>query len=251
MSPRRVLIILDLEVLNPGTDVGHKVGNPVVLSEGQKAAASAPKPEPASKENNSSFNNKAPAAGNSSMVASQSISGQLTHPISSLSPYQNKWVIRARVTFKSPIRTWNNAKGEGKLFSMDLMDESGEIRATAFKEQADKFYDMVEVDRVYLISKCQLKAANKQFSKLNNAYEMTFTNETVMQECMDEEASIPAVKYEFKKISELSGLEANAMVGKCGIDTEMGSWSERSQPLPQNLFPQNTFLQKSFPKFSK
>lgn len=48
-----------------------------------------------------------------------------TIPISGLSPYQNKWVIKARVTAKPPIRTWSNAKGEGKLFSMDLMDESG------------------------------------------------------------------------------------------------------------------------------
>lgn len=68
-----------------------------------------------------------------------------THPIVGLSPYQNKWVIKARVTSKTPIRQWSNARGEGKLFSMDLTDESGEIRATAFKDQCDKFYDMIEV----------------------------------------------------------------------------------------------------------
>ena len=28
---------------------------------------------------------------------------------------------------------------------MDLVDENGEIRCTAFKEQCDKFYDMIEV----------------------------------------------------------------------------------------------------------
>lgn len=46
---------------------------------------------------------------------------------------------------KSGIRTWSNARGEGKLFSMDLCDESGEIRATAFKNECDKFYDMIQV----------------------------------------------------------------------------------------------------------
>jgi len=56
-----------------------------------------------------------------------------------------RWVIKARVTSKTPVRTWSNARGEGKLFSMDLIDESGEIRATAFKEQCDKFFDMIEV----------------------------------------------------------------------------------------------------------
>lgn len=159
------------------------------------------------------------------MNQSTSISGQLTHPISSLSPYQNKWVIKARVMFKSPMRTWNNAKGEGKLFSMDLMDETGEIRATAFKEQADKFYDMVQVDSVYLISKCQLKPANKQFTTLKNDYEMTFTNETCMQECMDAEASIPAVQYDFKKIGDLAGLETGAVIGKCISVGRIHSWN--------------------------
>jgi OB-fold nucleic acid binding domain. len=56
-----------------------------------------------------------------------------------------RWVIKARVTSKSSVRTWANARGEGKLFSMDLIDESGEIRATAFKEQCDKYFDMIEV----------------------------------------------------------------------------------------------------------
>lgn len=68
-----------------------------------------------------------------------------TLPIASLTPYQNKWVIKARVTGKSPIRSWSNAKGEGTLFSFDLVDESSEIRVTAFREQCTKFYDMIEV----------------------------------------------------------------------------------------------------------
>ena len=74
-----------------------------------------------------------------------------THPISGLTPYQNKWIIKARVTSKSPIRSWSNPRGEGKLFSMDLVDESGEIRATAFREQCDKYYEMIEVGQLYLL----------------------------------------------------------------------------------------------------
>ena len=71
-----------------------------------------------------------------------------TVPIASLTPYQNKWTIKARVTNKSDIRRWNNSRGEGHLFSMDLLDSSGEIKATAFKEMCDKYYNMVEVGKV-------------------------------------------------------------------------------------------------------
>lgn len=49
---------------------------------------------------------------------------------------------------KSGIRTWSNSRGEGKLFSLTLLDESGEIRATAFKDEVDKFYDMIELNKV-------------------------------------------------------------------------------------------------------
>lgn len=45
-------------------------------------------------------------------------------PISSLSPYHNRWMIKARVTHKSEIKSWANAKGEGKLFSATLVDDS-------------------------------------------------------------------------------------------------------------------------------
>lgn len=46
---------------------------------------------------------------------------------------------------KSNIRTWSNSKGEGKLFSMDVCDETGEIRITGFRDEVDKFYDMIQV----------------------------------------------------------------------------------------------------------
>lgn len=43
----------------------------------------------------------------------------------------SRWTIRARVTNKSGIRTWSNARGEGKLFSMEMVDESVSDRFAA------------------------------------------------------------------------------------------------------------------------
>lgn len=56
-----------------------------------------------------------------------------------------RWVIKVRVNNKTTIRTWSNSRGEGKLFSMDFADESGEIRATVFRDLVDKYYDIIEV----------------------------------------------------------------------------------------------------------
>lgn len=52
------------------------------------------------------------------------------------------------MTNKSAIRTYTNAKGEGKLFNVELIDNSGEIRASGFNEQCDKFYDLLQIDHV-------------------------------------------------------------------------------------------------------
>lgn len=62
-----------------------------------------------------------------------------------LTIFFSKVAIKARVTGKTPIKTWSNSKGEGKLFSMDLLDDSGEIRLTAFKDQADLLFDLIKV----------------------------------------------------------------------------------------------------------
>lgn len=34
-----------------------------------------------------------------------------------------RWTIKARVTKKTDIKRWSNAKGEGTLFSIDLLGE--------------------------------------------------------------------------------------------------------------------------------
>lgn len=152
-NSRRVLIIVQLEVVKPGSEVGHRIGEPVNLSEtGKPKPTSGEMAEPQRNVLGSSANVLPPQQSSTSRTQKPSAAlnesvfdGRVTVPISALSPYQNKWVIKARVTAKSAIRTWSNAKGEGKLFSMDLMDESGQIRVTAFRDLVDKFYDMIEV----------------------------------------------------------------------------------------------------------
>jgi replication factor A1 len=54
-------------------------------------------------------------------------------PISSLNPYQSKWTIRVRVASKPSIREWSNSRGSGKVFNIDLIDESVSMIATCLK----------------------------------------------------------------------------------------------------------------------
>jgi len=139
-------------------------------------------------------------------------------PIVGITPYQNKWTIKVRVTSKSDIRTWNKSSGSGKLFSMDLMDESGEIRATAFKEQCDQYYDYIQVGKVYLISRCQVKAANKAYSKLKNDYELTFKDNVLVELVEgDDTNDVPTMSYNFVSVADLAGAEKDTIVDVLGI----------------------------------
>lgn len=73
---------------------------------------------------------------------------------------------------------------------------------------------VLQVDKVYYISKGQLKPANKQYSNIPNDYEMTLTNETAIQECT-EDTEVPTVKYDFIPISDIAEKPKDTIVGKC------------------------------------
>ena len=68
-----------------------------------------------------------------------------------------RWTIKARVTQKSDIKTWSNQKGDGKLFSVTLMDETGEIKATAFNAVVDELFDKLQEGKVRFSSSLYLR----------------------------------------------------------------------------------------------
>ncbi|KAH0947912.1 hypothetical protein HN011_011695 [Eciton burchellii] len=209
---KRVMVILSIDVVAPGNEVGHKIGNPT-------NAESKTEPEPTMKPNTSTAQRQINNTVRKSTSSNNTSSDIATTPIAALSPYQNRWVIKVRVTSKSAIRTWSNSRGEGKLFSMDLIDESGEIRCTAFKDQCDKFFDMIEAGNVYYISRCILKAARKEFSTLKNNYEMTMTNDTEIVPCHENNDDIPTLQFDFCPISQVENKEKNDMIDVLGVVT--------------------------------
>lgn len=208
---RQIIIVLELELVAPPPPSG-RIGKAVNV---EAAVAARAPPAPAA--------GSAPAASSYSGYGGAPVAAMAataTQPISSLNPYSNRWTIKVRVTSKAPMRTWSNARGEGKLFSVDLLDDQGdEIRATFFKDAADKFYDVLREDGVYIMSGGKLKLANKKFTSIRNDYEITFDERSVIQPAEDD-TRIKKMMFNFTKFSELESLPPNTTVDALGVIKE-------------------------------
>jgi replication factor A1 len=123
------------------------------------------------------------------------------------------------------MKTWHNTKGEGKLFSVNLLDDTGEIRATAFNDVAEKLYEIFEKDTVYYISApCRVTLAKKQFSNLPNDYELQFEPTTEVEKAEDQD-NAPQVRYNFTKIGDLNSVEKDSTIDTIGVLKEVAEIS--------------------------
>lgn len=167
----------------------------------------------------SSSSTSAPIVRSSNLSAS----GQPITPISALNMYQNRWTIRARVTTKTDIRHWQNAKGEGSLFSVELLDSSGtDIRATFFREAVDKFYNILEVDKVFTFSGGRLKIGNIQYNTCKSQFEITFDQNAEIHLDADS-GDIQQQLYEFVPIAQLESVDPGKSVDILSIVKSIGA----------------------------
>lgn len=156
---------------------------------------------------------------NERKFANENPNSQKTRPIfaiEQLSPYQNVWTIKARVSYKGEIKTWHNQRGDGKLFNVNFLDTSGEIRATAFNDFATKFNEILQEGKVYYVSKAKLQPAKPQFTNLTHPYELNLDRDTVIEECFDE-SNVPKTHFNFIKLDAIQNQEVNSNVDVLGI----------------------------------
>ena len=162
------------------------------------------------------------SGGSAPIVRNTTSSGQNIIPIAQLNLYMNRWAIRARVTSKTDIKHWSNARGEGSLFSVELLDSSGtDIRATFFKEGVDKFYNMIETDKVYTFSGGRLKVANMQYNTCKSQCEINFDQNSEIH--LDNDTGDNQQQlYDFVKIADLESIEPNSYVDVIGVVKVVG-----------------------------
>mmetsp|Transcript_114673 Transcript_114673/g.180525 ORF Transcript_114673/g.180525 Transcript_114673/m.180525 type:complete len:682 (+) Transcript_114673:54-2099(+) len=132
--------------------------------------------------------------------------------IAALSPYTNgRWRIKARVTMKSDIRKFTNARGEGQFFKIELVDkDGGEITGTFFgKAAGDRYFNFLQQHQVYYFGKGSIKPGNKRFDK--SEYVITFDENTIIEPAEPDEA-IPGVRYAFTPLADIERLDIGTTI---------------------------------------
>jgi len=140
-------------------------------------------------------------------------------PISEISTYHAKWVLRARVTDKSSLRTFaaRSGSGNGQVFSASLLDESGsEIKASFFGVACEKYYGLIEQGKVYTFACGNVKIANRQYNRCSHRYELVFDRDAVIEAAADD-SSIKAVSYEIISLKAVQARSLPCAVDLCGV----------------------------------
>mmetsp|Transcript_5408 Transcript_5408/g.8036 ORF Transcript_5408/g.8036 Transcript_5408/m.8036 type:complete len:638 (-) Transcript_5408:183-2096(-) len=241
---KTIVILIGFEVLdNPGEKIGNPTsvdkaptlnsyggGNGDVKPEPQAVRSGGNNPynsspsNPYARNNNNNANANASTSSSSNpiMRTNTSSSGKHITPISALNLYQNRWTIKARLTNKGDVRHWSNAKGDGSLFSIEMLDSSGtDIRATFFREAVEKFHPMLECDKVYTFTGGKLKVANLQYNTCKSSFEITFDqNAEIVLESDD--GQITQQLYEFQPIANLEQVDPGKYVDIIGVVKNVG-----------------------------
>ncbi|KAH9821569.1 hypothetical protein DFH28DRAFT_883097 [Melampsora americana] len=211
VGDRRVVVLLAVEVID--STCTEKIGNPAACDAPAAGAArpAVAKPEPTTEETKPIVTPAKPMVTKSNtkptINPSNRAGGPSVIPIMGLSPYSNKWRIKARVVQKSEIKHWHNGRGEGKLFSVTLSDESGQIKATGFNDTVDQLYERLVVGDVFFVSRAKVSMARKPYNTLPHDYEIMFENQTEVDECVDA-GDIPLIQLnKYMQLGQLGEVE--------------------------------------------
>ncbi|CAD8063102.1 unnamed protein product [Paramecium sonneborni] len=133
--------------------------------------------------------------------------------ISELYPGMRGFKIKGRITSKSDITPFKS--GKGKLFSIEIIDaDKSTIQGIFFNQACDKFFDKVEIGKVYYFENGQIKT--NRYSSKNQAqsdYQIHFEDFSKISDAK-EDKEIDIFPYQIKKIEEIDSLQVD---DKCDV----------------------------------
>ncbi|VWU48245.1 replication protein A1, small [Hepatocystis sp. ex Piliocolobus tephrosceles] len=104
--------------------------------------------------------------------------------VSQITTYVSKWLIKAKVVNKSKLSTFKN---NNSFFSIDITDVHGDsISCKFWGASADKWFNIINLKKVYIFSKGRVSVANPKYSTVKHKYELTFNEDSEIHEVKDD-----------------------------------------------------------------
>lgn len=157
------------------------------------------------------------------------IDGQFLE-IKNLTSFLGRWVVKGRFINKGEPRTYSNQRGEGKLWSCELVDgpsEESTIRCTFFNKAVDIFYPVIKENHVYTVSHGTLKPANRKFNSGAHPFELHLGEDADIQWVASDDPTIPLKpQAPVTPIAELAALPKQTSVSICGVLLHVSDLSE-------------------------
>eukprot|EP01129_Flabellula_baltica_P009526 TRINITY_DN3902_c0_g1_i1.p1 TRINITY_DN3902_c0_g1~~TRINITY_DN3902_c0_g1_i1.p1 ORF type:complete len:412 (+),score=97.58 TRINITY_DN3902_c0_g1_i1:84-1319(+) len=124
--------------------------------------------------------------------------------ISGLNPYEQNWMIRGRISYKGEIKTISSQNKDLRILRIDIVDETGEISAFAFDDDADFWYPKLEELEPYYISGAIVKVQKKPYSSIPNDKSITLKKDSKIDVCPEEDAQqVPYCRFYFSNVDQI------------------------------------------------
>lgn len=143
--------------------------------------------------------------------------------INSLSSFTKEICIKARVTKKMPMKTFQKQGGkQGSVFGFNIIDDMGEeLPVSAFNQVCERFHNIIEENAVYEISGGYIKINDKKYSTIKSEYKLFLDDKTQIKQLQDD-GKINRVNFKFIKIGDLPGIEQYSAVDLRAMVVEIG-----------------------------
>jgi replication factor A1 len=210
IGPRKIVIILAADILGQSGKIGEpkKFGGPASQ---QTTTTSSAAPAPAAPVSRPAVKATPQASRGPSVARSPDLG---CTPIMQINPYANRWKIKGRITDISKMKTWSNARGDGKLFSITILDKHGDdIKGTFFNDTAAKFHpeapeatQALQKGAMYTFTGGRVKVANAKWNTCKSEYEISFNNNCEIIQVQDD-GDVQKVSYERFMIDQIENTQ--------------------------------------------
>ncbi|KAJ8682156.1 hypothetical protein QAD02_017948 [Eretmocerus hayati] len=130
-----------------------------------------------------------------------------TTNISDITPYKPNILLKAKVTAKTSLEDFISNGKEAIMFSCQLLDNTSEIRMTFFADQAKKFFETIQMGKIYQIQYFKVKTAQKQYNDLDHAYELNAVNNTIFDIDDTTPSKFIKLRMNFENLETISQLK--------------------------------------------